>query len=166
MSNQTTRAGGTVHDLLEAVDRIRSVIEEHADSAETNRQLSAVVYDAMYQAGLFAMLAPKAHGGLELHPVEAMRVWEAVARSIQQRHESRDEPGHFGLRRLVASRRCARGLPSWTGHNGRRVQSSGYCVESGWWMADHWAGSLRQRMPPSAMAVHASRGNGWRPSAA
>jgi hypothetical protein len=26
------------------------------------------------------MLAPKAHGGLELHPVEAMRVWEAVAR--------------------------------------------------------------------------------------
>ena len=80
MSNQKTRAGGVVHDLLEAVDRIRSVIEEHADSAETNRQLSAVVYDAMYQAGLFAMLAPKAHGGLELHPVEAMRVWEAVAR--------------------------------------------------------------------------------------
>ena len=80
MSNQTTRAGGVVHDLLEAVDRIRSLIEEHADSAETNRQLSGVVYDAMYQAGLFAMLAPKAHGGLELHPVEAMRVWEAVAR--------------------------------------------------------------------------------------
>jgi alkylation response protein AidB-like acyl-CoA dehydrogenase len=34
----------------------------------------------MYQAGLFAMLAPKAHGGRELHPVEAMRVWEAIAR--------------------------------------------------------------------------------------
>src|SRR3989442_6783948 len=32
----------------------------------------------MYGAGLFAMLAPKAHGGLELHPVETMRVWEAV----------------------------------------------------------------------------------------
>jgi indole-3-acetate monooxygenase len=26
------------------------------------------------------MLAPKAHGGLELHPVEVMQVWEAVAR--------------------------------------------------------------------------------------
>jgi alkylation response protein AidB-like acyl-CoA dehydrogenase len=69
-----------VDELLEAVERIRPLIEEHADSAEANRQLSGVVYDAMYQAGLFAMLAPKAHGGLELHPVEAMRVWEAVAR--------------------------------------------------------------------------------------
>ena len=34
----------------------------------------------MVDAKLFAMLAPKAYGGLELHPVEAMRVWEAVAR--------------------------------------------------------------------------------------
>ena len=34
----------------------------------------------MYEAGLFAMLAPRAHGGLEVHPVEAMQVWEAVAR--------------------------------------------------------------------------------------
>jgi indole-3-acetate monooxygenase len=38
------------------------------------------VYDAIYEAGLLAMLAPKAYGGLELHPVEAMRVREAVAR--------------------------------------------------------------------------------------
>ena len=66
--------------LLKAVDRIGPLIEEGADSAEANRQLSGVVYEAMYQAGLFAMLAPKAYGGLELHPVEAMRVWEAVAR--------------------------------------------------------------------------------------
>jgi alkylation response protein AidB-like acyl-CoA dehydrogenase len=80
MSDQATRAGAVVHDLLEAVDRIRPLIKEHADSAEANRQLSGVVYDAMYEAGLFAMLAPKAYGGLELHPVDAMQVWEAVAR--------------------------------------------------------------------------------------
>jgi alkylation response protein AidB-like acyl-CoA dehydrogenase len=66
--------------LLQAVQRIRSIIEEHADSAEADRRLTDAVYDAMHQAGLFAMLAPKAHGGLELHPVEAMQVWEAVAR--------------------------------------------------------------------------------------
>jgi alkylation response protein AidB-like acyl-CoA dehydrogenase len=69
-----------VHELLEAVARIRPLIEEHADGAEANRQLSSVVYDAMYRAGLFAMLAPKAYGGLELHPVQAMMVWEEVAR--------------------------------------------------------------------------------------
>ena len=34
----------------------------------------------MFDAGLFAMLAPTAYGGLEMHPVEVMRVWEAVAR--------------------------------------------------------------------------------------
>ena len=80
MSDQTTRADAVVHDLLQAVDRIQPLITEHADSAEANRQLSGVVYDAMYKAGLFAMLAPKAYGGLELHPVEAMQLWEAVAR--------------------------------------------------------------------------------------
>lgn len=67
-------------DLLERVERIRSILEAHAAQAEANRQLSAEAYDAMYRAGLFAMLAPKAHGGLELHPVETMRVWEAVGR--------------------------------------------------------------------------------------
>ena len=67
-------------NLLSQVEHLRPLIKEHATSAEARRQLSRVVYDAMYDAGLFAMLAPTAHGGLELHPVEAMRVWEAIAR--------------------------------------------------------------------------------------
>lgn len=70
-----------VTTLLHAVERIRPIIQTHAASAETNRQLARAVYDAMYEAGLFAMLAPKAHGGLELHPVEAMQVWESIART-------------------------------------------------------------------------------------
>lgn len=67
-------------DLLQQVARIKPILNEHAASAEANRQLSPVAYDAMYVAGLFTMLAPKTYGGLELHPVETMRVWEAVAR--------------------------------------------------------------------------------------
>ena len=67
-------------ELLAAVERIAPVVQAHADTAEADRRLSGAAYDAMYEAGLFAMLAPQAHGGLELHPVEAMRVWEAVAR--------------------------------------------------------------------------------------
>jgi len=81
MSFQTTREGAVVQDLLEAVERIRPLIEEHAESAEASRQLSSVVYDAMYRAGLFRMLAPRAHGGLEMHPVDAMQVWESIART-------------------------------------------------------------------------------------
>ena len=66
--------------LLRAVDRIGPLIEEHAADAEANRQLSSPVFDAMYQAGLFEILVPRARGGHELHPVDCMRIWEAVAR--------------------------------------------------------------------------------------
>ncbi len=66
--------------LLSEVERIRPILQEHAPSAEANRQTSTATYDAMFDAGLFAMLAPVAYGGREVHPVEAMRVWEAVAR--------------------------------------------------------------------------------------
>jgi alkylation response protein AidB-like acyl-CoA dehydrogenase len=66
--------------LLEAVERISPLVRQHASAAEADRRLSGNVYQAMYDAGLFAMLAPRVHGGLEAHPVEAMQVWEAVAR--------------------------------------------------------------------------------------
>jgi alkylation response protein AidB-like acyl-CoA dehydrogenase len=67
-------------DLLRRVEQIRPILQECAPSAEANRQLPSAAYDAMIDAGLFAMHAPKAYGGLELHPVEIMQVLEAVAR--------------------------------------------------------------------------------------
>jgi alkylation response protein AidB-like acyl-CoA dehydrogenase len=70
----------TVSDLLGQVERLCPLIQEHAASAEADRRLTSVVYDAMFEAGLFAMQAPEAHGGLEFHPVETMQVLEAVAR--------------------------------------------------------------------------------------
>jgi alkylation response protein AidB-like acyl-CoA dehydrogenase len=73
-------ANQTVGDLLGAVERIGPLIAEHAEAAEANRQLSDAVYQAMYDAGLYAMLAPKAYGGLELHSTACIRVWEAIAR--------------------------------------------------------------------------------------
>jgi alkylation response protein AidB-like acyl-CoA dehydrogenase len=70
----------TLGDLLGAVERIGPLIAKHAAAAEADRQLSGAVYQAMYDAGLYAMLAPKAYGGLELHSTACIRVWEAVAR--------------------------------------------------------------------------------------
>lgn len=66
--------------LLREVERIRPVLEEQAERAEAERRLTDAAYDAMLDAGLFRIVAPRAFGGLELHPVEAYRVWEAVAR--------------------------------------------------------------------------------------
>jgi alkylation response protein AidB-like acyl-CoA dehydrogenase len=66
--------------LFQRVEDITPVIRMHAPQAEIDRQLSGAVIDAMYDAGLFGMMLPKARGGLELHPVDTMRVIEAVAR--------------------------------------------------------------------------------------
>ena len=69
-----------LNDLLGAIQRIGPLIAGHAAAAEADRQLSGIVYRAMYDAGLFGMLAPKAYGGLELHPTECIHAWEAIAR--------------------------------------------------------------------------------------
>ena len=74
-----TTAGSSA-GLLEAVESIRPILAEQKSRAESARRLPQEAYDAMVDANLFAMLAPKAYGGLEVPPVEAMRVWEAVAR--------------------------------------------------------------------------------------
>jgi indole-3-acetate monooxygenase len=76
---ETTTVGVTER-LLGEVERIAPLIREHASSAEANRRLSPAVWDAMEEVGLFGMLAPRAYGGHELPPVDAMPVWEAVAR--------------------------------------------------------------------------------------
>jgi alkylation response protein AidB-like acyl-CoA dehydrogenase len=73
-------ANQTFSDLLGAIDRIGPLIAEHAAAAEADRQLSDAVCQAMYDGGLYAMMAPKAYGGLELHPMDCIQAWEAVAR--------------------------------------------------------------------------------------
>src|SRR5215469_5853395 len=70
----------TVSDLLGAIERTGPLIAEHAADAEATRRLSGAVHQAMYDAGVFAMLTPRAYGGMELHPADCLRVWEAVAR--------------------------------------------------------------------------------------
>jgi indole-3-acetate monooxygenase len=66
--------------LIEAVATIRPILTMDAQRAEAERVLTSAVYQAMYDAGLFGMLAPRRYGGYEMHPADCMRVWEAVAR--------------------------------------------------------------------------------------
>jgi alkylation response protein AidB-like acyl-CoA dehydrogenase len=72
--------GAVLEGLLAEVERIRPILENHSEIAEVERRLADAVYDAMIDARLFRTLAPKAFGGLELHPVDHCRVIEAVAR--------------------------------------------------------------------------------------
>ena len=66
--------------LLSQVEGIRSILVAFRPQAEVARALPDAAYDAMIDAGLFRAVAPRAFGGLELHPVEVYRVVEAVAR--------------------------------------------------------------------------------------
>ena len=63
-SSSPGRRPGTSHSessaaeaLLDAVERIRPIVEEHAAQSEAQRALAAPVYDAMRDAGFFRMLA-------------------------------------------------------------------------------------------------------------
>jgi len=67
-------------ELLNAVAQVAPVIRAHAEQAEAERRVPEASYQAMFDAGLFGMMAPRAYGGLEVHPCEAMTVWEAVGR--------------------------------------------------------------------------------------
>ncbi len=67
-------------DYTDRIESIRPIIEEHAPQTEEDRHLAEPVYQAMQDAGLMRLLAPKAYGGDEVHPVEAYKVWEAVAK--------------------------------------------------------------------------------------
>ena len=70
----------TTARLIDAVEALRPILTEDAERAEVDRVPTAAAYQAMYDAELFAMLAPRRYGGFELHPAECLRVWEAVAR--------------------------------------------------------------------------------------
>jgi alkylation response protein AidB-like acyl-CoA dehydrogenase len=70
----------SVDALLKDVERIRPVLEDCSARAEAERALPDSAFDAMLDAGLFRALVPREFGGFELHPVDAYRIWEAVAR--------------------------------------------------------------------------------------
>ena len=71
---------GDLASMLDAVDGIASTITAGAASADANRRLDEDVFRAMVDAGLTAMPCPKALGGLEMHALDLLKVWEAIAR--------------------------------------------------------------------------------------
>ena len=70
----------TVNDLLELVEDIRSVLLEEAPKCEKERRVTPRAFQALRDAGMFTLHAPKRFGGLEMHPIGCMRIWEAIGR--------------------------------------------------------------------------------------
>jgi len=80
MPTQIPRPGIDADTLLAAVDEIGPLLREHAAKGEAQRRPAAEAMEALREAGLFRLFAPRSLGGHEVDPVTCARVIEAVAR--------------------------------------------------------------------------------------
>jgi alkylation response protein AidB-like acyl-CoA dehydrogenase len=78
MTGRKTMA--TVDVLLDAVNDMRPVLLEEAPKCEAERRVTPRAFQALRDAGMFTLHAPKRFGGLEMHPTDMMRIWEAIGR--------------------------------------------------------------------------------------
>ncbi|MGE0384675.1 MAG: acyl-CoA dehydrogenase family protein [Gammaproteobacteria bacterium] len=67
-------------ELLARVAAISDVLARGSEQAERACRLTGETVEALRGQGLFAMLAPRALGGMEIEPTSAYAVWEAVGR--------------------------------------------------------------------------------------
>jgi len=75
-----TEVSITVDELLSRISGLESMIREASGEAESNRQLSSHVADALREAGCYRMFRPRSRGGLDFDPVSGFRVIEELAR--------------------------------------------------------------------------------------
>jgi alkylation response protein AidB-like acyl-CoA dehydrogenase len=73
------KQGGTT--LLEVARRFRPRILAERDHIEAGRRLPEDLTRALARAGFFRIFLPAAYGGLDLAPMEAMEVYEELARA-------------------------------------------------------------------------------------
>lgn len=67
-------------DLLATVEHLAPFLRDNALSAEEGRTLPRPVVDAMKDAGLFRIAAPRVVGGYEVDPLTHLEIIEALAR--------------------------------------------------------------------------------------
>ncbi len=79
---ETASAEGTAGrtpDVLQRAKALRPLVESHAGAAERRGELTEEVVAALTEAQLWGIGTPRVVGGLEVNPVEALEVIEAVS---------------------------------------------------------------------------------------
>ena len=66
--------------LLDAIEELKPLIEEHADQAEQTTRIARPVIDAFIEHDIFRTAVPKSLGGLEVDYETELLVFEAVSR--------------------------------------------------------------------------------------
>lgn len=67
-------------DVIREVSKLESFILEKQPEFCINRRLTSEVLSALKRCGVFRMTAPKAWGGLELDPIEQLKIIEELSR--------------------------------------------------------------------------------------
>ena len=75
----TTTTNLSRQSALDAVERLRPVIEAHRDAAEQERRVAAPVIEAMQKEGMFKLWLPKEYGGFELDFPSYLEVVRALS---------------------------------------------------------------------------------------
>lgn len=75
------RGTETFEDVLGASRELGPAIARRAPEIESNRRLPLDLLDELIAAGVFRLLRPETHGGIEAHLPGAMRVFEALAQA-------------------------------------------------------------------------------------
>lgn len=70
----------TTNDLLQSVEAIRPILLEEAPKCEQERRVTPRAFQALRDAGIFSLHAPRRFGGLEAPPSECLIIWEAISR--------------------------------------------------------------------------------------
>jgi hypothetical protein len=79
MSTQIADMSNSESDYVSAVTRLTQMIRTECAEVDRTRRIPAVVVDALRDAGVFRMLAPRATGGAETDPLSFLRVVEEVS---------------------------------------------------------------------------------------
>ena len=72
------------HSGVDPVGRARALaplIASHADEIEADRRLPPAVLTALFDAGFFRLLLPRAYGGMELDPITFTAIIETIAKA-------------------------------------------------------------------------------------
>jgi alkylation response protein AidB-like acyl-CoA dehydrogenase len=68
-----------VADLLEKIQSLAPLVEQHRGALDRERRLPALIFDALADVDLLRLWVPKALGGPELSPLDFMEVVEAAS---------------------------------------------------------------------------------------
>jgi alkylation response protein AidB-like acyl-CoA dehydrogenase len=75
------RTNSTAEEIANRmISEVEPVLRKYAAQAEADRRLAPEAITAILDAGLMTTWTPKHYGGLEMHPIPAFKMFEALAR--------------------------------------------------------------------------------------